>query len=131
MQDPFVRCETECCGDEGDYSTCERFHTEDEHEDFQFCVKAAYLAYGCEICAECITISQEIRDGKTPQRICHECQYLFDLNAENPYGDVLYDEGVGVYFECNECFTREAGFITVESEMDSYFDELEDLEEYL
>ena len=31
----------------------------------------------------------------------------------------------------DECFTRDAGFITVESEMDAYFDELKDVEEYL
>ena len=107
MTDPFAWCETECYSDEGDYTACQHFHTEEDHEDFQFFVKAAYLSYGCEICIETMAISQEIAAGETPKRTCRKCQYLFDLDAENPYGDVLYDEDEGVYFECNGCFVLE------------------------
>ncbi|MDE0401502.1 MAG: hypothetical protein OXL96_27205 [Candidatus Poribacteria bacterium] len=114
MYDIYARCDEHCksehCDDYGaDY--CADWHTEAEH--FQaghgFCAKMAFLSHGCAICQEYWAIWREIQDGETPKRICHECLCLFELNTENPYGDVLYDEGTGaVYFECDECCVLES-----------------------
>ena len=56
---------------------------------------------------EVVLIHQEIQSGEKPEQICSECQSLFELDADNPFGDILYDEGVGVYFTCDECFVLE------------------------
>ena len=109
MFDIYARCNAECkskhCDDYGvDY--CADWHTEEEHFEsgHEFCAKMAFLSSGCEICQEWADIHREIQDGETPKRICHECLSVFELSNENPYGEVLYDEGVGVYFECDKCF---------------------------
>ena len=120
----YARCDEHCkskhCDDYGAYF-CADWHTEEEH--FQpghaFCAKMAFLSSGCEICQEYWAIHREIQDGETPKRICHECQYLFELNTMNPYGDVLYDEGTGeVYYECDECTLLESGIDDIEDEID-------------
>lgn len=120
----YARCDKEClserCDDYGaDY--CADWHTEEEH--FQsghgFCAKMAFLSHGCAICQEYWAIHRELQDGETPKRTCHECQYLFELNSANPYGSVLYDEGIGeVYFECDECTVSENSIDDIEDEID-------------
>ena len=120
----YARCDKEClserCDDYGaDY--CADWHTEEEH--FQsghgFCAKMAFLSHGCAICQEYWAIHRELQDGETPKRTCHECQYLFELNTANPYGSVLYDEGIGeVYFECDECTVSESSINDIEDEID-------------
>ena len=111
----YARCDEHCksehCDDYGaDY--CADWHTEEEHfgsPGHAFCAKMAFLSHGCQICQEYWAIHREIQDGETPKRICHECQYLFELTSENPYGEVLYDEGTGaVYFECDACTVLES-----------------------
>ena len=113
MLNIYERCDRDCrsehCDDYG-VEICVGWHTEEErHEEgHEFCAKGALLSHGCEICQEYWAIWRELQDGKTPERICHECQYLFELDTENPYGEVLYCEGVGIYFECNSCFILDA-----------------------
>lgn len=64
----------------------------------------AFLSTGCNICQEYWAIHREIQDGEKHTRICQECQYPFELTSENPYAEVLYDEGVNaVYFICGDC----------------------------
>ena len=108
--DLYARCNLHCksqhCDDYGaDY--CADWHTEEEH--FQpghgFCAKMTFLSDGCEICQEIWAIWRDIQDQTTPQRMCNECQCLFELNSENPYGDILFD--IRVYFVCDECFVLE------------------------
>ena len=124
MLNIYTRCDEHCksehCDDYG-AEVCVSWHTEEEH--FQpghgFCAKMAVLSHGCEICQEYWAIWRELQDGETPKRVCHECQYLFELNTENPYGDVLYDEGAGaVYFECDGCTLLEGGDEDVEDYID-------------
>ena len=131
MYDIYARCDEHCksehCDDYGaDY--CADWHTEEEH--FQaghgFCAKMAFLSHGCAICQEYWAIWRELQDGETPKRICHECRYLFELNTENPYGDVLYDEGTGaVYFECDDCTVLESGIDDIEDEIDRWTELME------
>ena len=91
-----------------------------------FCAKMAFLSHGCAICQEYWAIWRELQDGETPKRICHECRYLFELNTENPYGDVLYDEGTGaVYFECDDCTVLESGIDDIEDEIDRWTELME------
>ena len=124
MIDIYARCEKECksehCDDYGvDY--CAAWHTEEEHFEpgNGFCAKMAFLSHGCQICQEYWAIDKELHDGETPQCVCHECKCLFDLDSENPYGDVLYDEGAGeVYFECGECAIGESSIEDIEDEFD-------------
>ena len=124
MLNIYERCDQKCrsehCDDYG-IEYCADWHTEEEH--FQhghgFCAKMAVLSHGCQICQEYWAIWRELQDGETPKRVCHECQYLFELNSENPYGDVLYDEGAGaVYFECDGCSGLEGGDDDVEDYID-------------
>ena len=120
----YARCEAQCksehCDDYGvDY--CADWHTEEEHfqPGHQFCAKMGWLSYGCGICQEWAAIDRELIDGETPKRTCHECLYLFELNRENPYGDVLYDEGTdAVYFECDDCCVLESNIDDIEDEID-------------
>ena len=124
MIDIYARCEKECksprCDDLGaDY--CADWHTEKEHfvSPGRFCAKMAFLGSGCQVCQEYQVIWRELQDGETPERICHECYDLFKLDSENPYGEVLYHEGVGVYYECDKCFLLEGGGIDdLEDEID-------------
>lgn len=114
MLNIYARCDQKCrsehCDDYGvDYCAATHNHAED-HDTDDFCARQALLAGECEICQEYWAIWRELQDGETPKRVCHECQYLFELNSENPYGDVFYDEGTGaVYFECDGCFVLEGG----------------------
>ena len=101
------RCEKECkserCDDLG-ADVCVGWHGyEEEHEELGFCGKAAFLSHGCEICQEMTAIQQEIKSGQTPKRVCHECWDVFELDTVNPYKEILFHEGVGVYFECVKC----------------------------
>ena len=110
----FERCDKECksdrCDDHGaDY--CVDSHTAAEHfkPGHDFCGRMAWLSHGCEICEEYLAIWMELKDGKVPQRTCRTCKYRFELNFQNPYGDILYDEGTGeLYFECDNCFVLKA-----------------------
>lgn len=105
----YARCDKHCksehCDDDGaDY--CADLHTEEEHinEMEDFCAKAAFLSDGCEVCQEDWLIFRELSEGKKLLRICQECQYPFELTAENPYNHVCYDAGTGaVYFICDGC----------------------------
>ena len=127
----YARCDQHCkserCDDYG-AEYCADWHTEEEHfqPEHAFCAKMAFLSHGCEICQEYWAIHREIQDGELPKRICHECQYQFELNSENPYNDVLYDEGTGeVYFECDACTVLESGNIDdIEDEFDRMETEL-------
>lgn len=119
----FARCDKECksdhCDDYGvDY--CADWHTEEQHFEpgHEFCAKMAFLSSGCEICQNYWAIWRELQDGDTPIRICHECYIPFKLDSENPYGEILYHEDVGVYFECDECFTLDSGVDDLEDEID-------------
>ena len=124
MIDIYARCDEQCksehCDDYGvDY--CADWHTEEEHlnEMKDFCAKMAHLSSGCQICQEYWAIWREIQDGETPKRVCHECQYQFELNADNPYGEVFYDEGTGeIYFECDGCMVLESTADDIEDEFD-------------
>lgn len=120
----FARCDAHCksehCDDYG-IDGCADWHTEEEHfqPGHDFCAKMAFLSHGCEICQEYYAIWCELKAGDIPKRVCHECQYLFELNSENPYGDVLYSEEIGaVYFECNGCCNLEGGIDDIEEEFD-------------
>lgn len=119
----FARCDEHCkserCDDYG-ADVCVAWHScGTEHESEGFCAKAAFLSHGCAVCQEYWAIDRELQDGELPKRICHECQYLFELNSENPYGDVLYDEGTGaVYFECDACCVLEGDIDDLEDEFD-------------
>ena len=98
----------EDCDDYGvDY--CAAWHTEEEHHaaEHGFCAKMAFLSGGCEICQEFAGIHREVQDGEVPEQVCHECFGTFKLSTENPYGEVLYAENVGVYFQCDDCFILE------------------------
>ena len=105
----YARCDQHCksehCDDDGaDY--CANWHTEEAHinEMEDFCAKAAFLSDGCEVCQEYWLIFRELSEGKKLLRICQECQYPFELTSENPYNEVLYDEGTdAVYFICDGC----------------------------
>ena len=62
----YERCNKECRSDDcDDYGVdgCAAFHTEEDHEEFGFCVKAAYASFGCEICTE-IEYQQQIKRDK-------------------------------------------------------------------
>ena len=61
----------------------------------------------CKICHERKMIRHELYTNITPKRICSECQNVFELNKINPLGDILFCEGVGVYFTCDKCFVLE------------------------
>ena len=103
----FERCEEECkseyCDDLGP-EICVAWHgCDQEHKEHGFCATAAVLSSGCEICQELAAIQLDIDSGETPKRVCHECSDVFELSAENAYKDILYEEGVGVYFECMKC----------------------------
>ena len=123
MFDIYADCEKNCKSDDcDDYGVgfCD-WHTEEEHFERpgRFCAKAAFLSHGCEICQEYQVIWREIEDGETPERICHECYDVFELDSENPYGDVLYYEGVGVYYECDKCCLLEGDSVDdLEDEID-------------
>lgn len=72
MEEVYARCERECksehCDDYGvDY--CAAFHNEEEHEESGFCVKAAYLSYGCEICQEIEYEQILIRDEERRKKL--------------------------------------------------------------
>ena len=107
MLNIYERCDRECrsehCDDYGvEYCDATHNHAEDHAID-GFCARQAFLAGECEICQEWQVIHKEIQEGEAPERICHECYAVFKLDTENPYGEVLYCEGVGVYFQCNSC----------------------------
>ena len=112
MKDPlhniYARCDDHCksehCDDYG-ADVCVAFHScGTDHESEGFCAKAAFLSGGCEICQEYYLIHRELSEGEKLLRICHECQYQFELTRENPYSEVLYDEGTdAVYFICHGC----------------------------
>ena len=104
----YERCDRECRSEHcDDYSLdyCTAWHTEEEHYEAEhgFCAKMVFLSSGCGICREYAGIHREIQDGEVPERVCHQCFGIFKLSTENPYGEVLYYEGVGVYFECDAC----------------------------
>lgn len=110
--DIYARCEAECkserCDDYG-ADVCVAWHGSGaKHAAHGFCGKAAFLSFGCEVCQEYQAIQREIEDGETPKRVCHECLYLFEIDADTPFGAVLFQEGVGVYFECDDCFVVES-----------------------
>ncbi len=119
----FTRCDEQCkserCDDYG-AEVCVAFHScGTDHESEGFCAKAAFLSGGCEVCQEYWAIHREIQDGEKHLRICHECQYQFELTSENPYNEVLYDEGTdAVYFTCDGCAFSE--------DEDDWLDEDED-----
>lgn len=120
----LARCKEHCnysiADDPAVVSACKNFHTEDDHfeKTGEFCVKAAATS-NCEVCAQYLIIMNELDAGITPERICHECYHVFELNSTNPYGDVLYDEGLGaVYFECDECTALECNINDIEDEID-------------
>ena len=110
--DIYARCEKACKSeDSDDYGVgyCAARHNDAEgHWTDDFCARQAVLATECEICQEWEVIHKEIQEGESPERICHECYNTFELNPENPFGDVLFQEGVGVYFECDACFVLDS-----------------------
>lgn len=129
----FARCEKECvtelCDDYG-ADICVAWHTEEEHfsEGHKVCGKAAFLSHGCAICQEIAGIHFDVRDGGTAQRECDECGYLFDLDSENPYGEVLYDEDVGVHFVCRGCAYPD---VSLDVEADDLEDEIDRMAELM
>ena len=98
-------CRSEHCDD---YGSCTGEHTEDRHDEigFGFCAKMA--SSDCAICQAYAVIYREIENGEAHERICYECHNVFNLSTGNPYSEVLYAEGVGVYFQCDACFILES-----------------------
>ena len=109
--DIFARCEAECksdhCDDHGvDY--CAGHHTEEEHFEpgNNFCSKMAWLSDGCEICQEMLSIYLDLQENETVQRECSKCRYLYNLDMNNPYGEVQWNEhDEEIYYECDSCCT--------------------------
>ena len=133
----YERCNKECksdhCDDYGaDY--CADWHSEEEHHHtdeskvIRFCAKMAFLAEGCNICQEYWAIHREIQDGEKHIRICHECQYQFEITAEDPYNEVLYDKNAGhVYFTCDGCaFLENDTNNDIDNWLDEPCDDMED-----
>ena len=72
------------------------------------CEEGNHCGYpDCKICHERQRIQSELDSGITPERICVECYNVFELDKNNPFGDILFCEGVGVYFNCDKCFILE------------------------